>query len=95
MSFESESSLEPGVICSVGGTSGNGLFLVSEPSGFSTKSQRSVNLTEEANMVETRPRRLGRWKKTKEAAGDWASVASAATGGRFGSWRRRGPAGFA
>ena len=54
MSFESESSLEPGVICSVGGTSGNGLFLVSEPSGFSTKSQRSVNLTEEANMVETR-----------------------------------------
>ncbi|KAL3612910.1 hypothetical protein D5086_003930 [Populus alba] len=54
MSFESESSLEPGVICSVGGTSGNGLFLVSEPSGFSTKWQRSVNLTEEANMVETR-----------------------------------------
>jgi len=54
MSFESESSLEPGVICSVGGTSGNALFLVSEPSGFSTKSQRSVNLTEEANMVETR-----------------------------------------
>jgi len=54
MSFESESSLEPGVFCSVGGTSGNGLFLVSEPSGFSTKSQRSVNMTEEANMVETR-----------------------------------------
>jgi hypothetical protein len=27
---------------------------VSEPSGFSTKSQRSVNMTEEANMVEIR-----------------------------------------
>ena len=46
--------MEPGVISSVGGTSGNALFLVSEPSGFSTKSPRCVNLTEEANMVEIR-----------------------------------------
>jgi hypothetical protein len=50
MSFESESSLESGVVCSVGGTSGNGLFLVREPSGFSTKSRRSVSLTEQVDM---------------------------------------------
>ncbi|KAJ6897633.1 hypothetical protein NC652_024434 [Populus alba x Populus x berolinensis] len=34
----------------------------------------------------------GSWKD-QEAAGDWASVASVATARRFGSWRRRGPAG--
>ena len=54
MSFEREVCLEAGVICSDGGTSGKGLFLVSEPSGFSTKSMRSSNLTEEADMVEIR-----------------------------------------
>ena len=42
MSFENESSLEPGVISSVGGTSGNALFLVSEPSLDSPQNRRDL-----------------------------------------------------
>lgn len=55
MSLERESWLgfEEVMISSIGGTSGNGLYRVIEPSGFSTKLRRSVNLTvlEDTDMV--------------------------------------------